>query len=190
MITGIIFIIVIASALYFFDDIPKWIESAKKFWNDPSILFDRNIKTRVKPNVTKEDVLKIQKQQMQEAKKGFQEILNGTTSYRKPHGYGQDLKEKLSKFEEQIKSKSKRARSQRITDWERKYLWDGISKRKRVPCINCELEDMYKGRTEGPYQYWHCPSCGQGVKLSFYANTLSGFQCENIGIDKNKKHFM
>jgi phage terminase large subunit GpA-like protein len=186
MIAGIIFIIVIASALYFFDDFPKWIESIKKFWNDIPTLYDRNIRTKPKlkqntPEYDKE-ALKIQQQQMNEAKKGFQEILNS----RKPQGYGQDLYEKLTRFEEQLDSrnKSKSMKGHYITAWERKFLWKGISQRKRVPCIHCETEDMYRA-FDGPLQTWHCPRCGQGVTLSFNANTMAGFKCENLGINQD-----
>jgi hypothetical protein len=185
MILLIIAIILIAATIYFWDDFPKWIANAKKLWNEIPVLYDRNIKTRPKPNVTKEDIFKIQQQQMKEAKVGFQQILES----RKPEGYGQDLKERLTRFQQQIDnrkaSKSKSTKGQRMTDWERKYLWDGISKRKRVPCIHCEIEDMYKGPNDGPSQIWRCPNCGQGIKLSFYANTLSGFQGENLGINQN-----
>jgi hypothetical protein len=189
MIIGIIFIIVIASALYFFDDFPKWIESGKKFWNDIPVLYDRNIRTKpkVKRNVSQEEVqreqLKIQMQQMQEAKKGFQEILESRNKL------GSTFENKLNKFESQIKSKTKSVKGQRATDWERKYLWDGISRRKRVPCIHCEMDEMYKGPNDGPSQVWRCPTCGQGIKLTFYANTMAGFQCENLGINSGWKKY-
>jgi hypothetical protein len=185
MIVLIIAIILIAGIIYFWDDFKTWEEKIKKFWSEIPTLFDRNIRTKVKRNVTKEDVLKIQMQQMKEAKKGFQEILES----RKPQGYSKPstFAEKFSKFESQTKSKSKSTKGQRVTDWERKYLWDAISRRKRVPCINCEMDDMYKGPNDGPSQIWRCPVCGQGIKLSFYSNSLGGFQCENLGTNPTWK---
>jgi hypothetical protein len=186
----ILIIIAIAITVYFWDDFKTWEEKIKKFWKEIPVLFDRNIKTKSKADVSKEDVRKVQQQmqdQLNEAKRGFQEILNS----RKPQGYGKEmsLQEKLAKVQQQIDtrrtSKPKSIKGQKITDWERKYLWDGISKRKRVPCIHCEAEDMYKGPNDGLSQTWRCPHCGQGIKLSFYANTLAGFQCENLGINQD-----
>jgi hypothetical protein len=190
MIVLVILIVVFATLIYFWDDIKTWGEKIEKFWKDIPTLFNRNIITKSKPTVTKEDISKIQQQmnkQMNEAKRGFQEILNS----RKPQGYSRDtnIKEKLSRFQQVLDSKGtskpKSIKGQKITDWERRFLWEGISRRKRVPCIHCEVEDMYKGPTEGPSQTWRCPSCGQGVKLTFYASSLTGFQCENLGIDQS-----
>jgi hypothetical protein len=193
MIAVIIVIILIATVIFFWDDFPKWVASAKKFWNELPVLFDRNIRTKPKANVTKEDALKIQRQmreqmeeQMKEAKKGFQEILDS----HKQGGYTQTLNEKISKFQQQIDSRkgsrSKSLKGQTITDWERRFLWDGINRRKRVPCINCESEDMYKGGIEGSYQHWICPTCGQRIKLSFQSNSIAGFSCVNLGTGKRK----
>jgi hypothetical protein len=182
----ILIVLLIAAIIYFLDDIPKWIENAKKFWNEIPTLFDRNIRTKpkVKRNVTQEEIqrerLKIQMQQMAEAKKGFQKIRDSC----KPQGYARSpsFEENFSKFESQTKSKSKSIKGNQVTDWERRYLWDGISIHKRVPCINCEVDDMYKGETNGPVQQWRCPHCGQGIELTFYSNTVGGFQCKNLGI--------
>jgi hypothetical protein len=187
-------------AIFFWDDFPKWIEYAKKLWNDPSIPFQGNIRTKSKSQVTQKDILEIQRQQrerleeqMKEAKKGFKEILDSHKPYVKY--YGQDLRENLDKYQQQLdarnlKVKNRSIKGTTITNGERDFLWEGISKRKRVPCINCREEDMYKGRTEGSSQNWYCPACGQGIKLSFTENTKSGFKCENLGVDRNKRNFM
>lgn len=190
MIVGIIVIILLAGVIYFWDDFPKWIEYFKKFWDDPSLPFQGRVKS--KPKVSDDDREMIRKQmreQMNEAKRGFQEILDSHKSYGRVQ-YGQNLDDKLRKFQEELdnrkSSKTRSAKGELITEWERKFLWDGIKNRKRVPCINCETEDMFKGKTEGPYQHWHCPNCGQSVKLSFYSNTLTGFSCQNLGKLKKK----
>jgi len=192
MILIVILIVAFAALIYFWDDFITWEEKIKKFWKEIPVLFDKNIKTKPKANVTKDDVLKVQQQmkdQTKELREGFQKILDS----RKPQGYSRDtsIKEKLSRFQQVLDSrgtsKPKSIKGQKITDWERKYLWDGISKRKRVPCINCEMDDMYKGPSDGPSQIWRCPLCGQGIKLSFYSDTVAGFQCENLGINSGWK---
>ena len=76
---------------------------------------------------------------------------------------------------------------QKLSDWEIGYLWDGISKRKRVPCFNCLNEDMYSGAQGGMSQNWHCPNCGQGINLTIIKASKDGILCDNIGIDTSYK---
>lgn len=104
--------------------------------------------------------------------------------------YVKNLIQKLSTEEQRVKNLEKQNTIQRsvdgekITDWERNYLWEGISKRKRVPCINCRKEDMYAGPEGGMSQNWRCPNCGQGINLTLLGNGKDKFWCDNIGIDK------
>jgi hypothetical protein len=181
MILIVILIVVFAALIYFWDDLKTFEEKIKKFWKDIPVLFDRNITT--KPKVSTDEL----KDQTKELREGFQKILDS----RKPQGYSRDtgIKEKLSRFQQVLDSrgtsKPKSIKGQKITDWERRFLWEGISRRKRVPCIHCEMEDMYKGPSDGPSQIWRCPQCGQGIRLSFYTNTLAGFQCDNLGINQD-----
>jgi len=72
-----------------------------------------------------------------------------------------------------------------ITEWEKSYLWEGISKRKRVPCFHCLNDDMYSGAQGGMSQNWHCPTCGQGINLAIVQASKDGIICQNIGIDKD-----
>jgi hypothetical protein len=75
---------------------------------------------------------------------------------------------------------------QRITEWELGYLWEGIVKRKRVPCFNCLNADMYTGNQTSSSALWYCPNCGQGINLSITSGNKEGVICDNIGIDKTK----
>lgn len=88
-----------------------------------------------------------------------------------------------------VSSKLKGGRSsslgENITEWELSYIWDGISKRKRVPCFHCLNDDMYSGAQGGMSQNWHCPTCGQGINLTIIKASKDGIICENIGIDKD-----
>jgi len=84
-----------------------------------------------------------------------------------------------------IKGGRSSADGEDITDWERKYLWEGISKRKRVPCFHCLNDDMYSGAQGGMSQNWHCPNCGQGINLAIVKASEDGLICQNIGIDKD-----
>jgi len=80
--------------------------------------------------------------------------------------------------------KTKSRDGEKITEWERNYLWEGFTKRKRVPCINCEVEDMYEGPQGGMSTNWRCPNCGQGINLTLIGQGKNDFWCDNIGIDK------
>jgi hypothetical protein len=88
---------------------------------------------------------------------------------------------KYKNAQNKVKSKN----GEKITDWERNYLWEGINKRKRVPCIHCENEDMYQGPSGGMSANWRCPACGQGINLTLVGNKKEDFWCDNIGIDIN-----
>lgn len=72
-----------------------------------------------------------------------------------------------------------------ITEWEKSYLWEGISKRKRVPCFHCLNDDMYSGVQGSMSQNWYCPTCGQGINLAIVQASKDGIICQNIGIDKD-----
>jgi hypothetical protein len=93
------------------------------------------------------------------------------------------ITEKINEARYGGKTKSKVG--EKITDWERNFLWNSIKNRKRVRCINCESEDMYEGPQGGMSTNWRCPNCGQGINLTFFANNKDGFMCDNIGIDKS-----
>lgn len=80
----------------------------------------------------------------------------------------------------------KSVKGQRITEWELGYLWDGIVKRKRVPCFNCLNADMYTGNQTSPSALWYCPNCGQSINLTIATGSIEGVLCNNLGIDRSK----
>lgn len=78
-------------------------------------------------------------------------------------------------------------RGQQLTNWEIMYLWEGISKRKRVPCFHCFSEDMYSGTQLGNVQMWYCPNCGQGISLTIFKASQDGIYGTNYGIEESNK---
>lgn len=93
------------------------------------------------------------------------------------------IKEKITQARYGKKTKS--TCGQDITNWERNLLWNSITKRRRVQCINCEVEDMYEGPQGGMSTNWRCSNCGQGVNLTIVKYSKDGFLCENIGVDES-----
>jgi predicted RNA-binding Zn-ribbon protein involved in translation (DUF1610 family) len=107
----------------------------------------------------------------------------------------EDVTNKMSDYHKKIDEKYKEYQSydydrstkgDKISKDELDYLWDGISTRRRVPCINCKSADMYSGVQTGNSQYWYCPNCGQVIILSLLTNKKDGVVCYNLGIDKSK----
>ncbi len=100
-----------------------------------------------------------------------------------------DIRKKVDEY----KSKSKyydvsngSLKGDSVTNSELDYLWNGISKRKRVPCFKCQNADMYSGTQYRNTQFWHCPHCGQSITLTILSADKSGIVAINTGIDKSK----
>jgi hypothetical protein len=180
MIVGILVIVVSALGIYFWDDLKTLDVKVEKLYEKykawkPQTLFDRNILTKK----SKSSIYQDRESATAEIKRKYQEIIDarkyGTGSFPGPSTF--------ATARNRIRNHS--ADGQKITEDERDFLWNGIRNRKRVPCINCEIEDMYEGPHGGMATNWRCPNCGQGINLTFFKNERNGFWCDNIGIDKS-----
>ena len=162
MTAAIIIICVIACIIYFYDELKKLGKQLLELYKSPSVR-----KEKPKPMTSAERTA--------ELKSKFQEILD------KRKAEAQANKGVPFSAPHPVNEKSRVG--QEITDYERDLLWDSITKRQRVRCINCEVEDMYKGPQGGMSQNWRCPNCGQGINLTIFGNDKNGFRCDNIGVD-------
>jgi len=180
MIVVILIIVAIAIAIYFWDDLSTLDVKIKKLYEEfkawkPKTLYDRNIITK-KSNSS---IYRDRESATAEIKRKYQEIIDarkyGTGSFPGPSS-STTARSRISNHSTD---------GQKITEDERDFLWNGIKNRKRVPCINCEIEDMYEGPQGGMATNWRCPNCGQGINLTFFENSRTGFWCDNIGIDKS-----
>lgn len=101
------------------------------------------------------------------------------------------LDEERQRMKERIKAKTKPVdnrrsdKGQRITEWELGYIWDGIVKRRRVPCFNCLNADMFTSNNNNSV-LWYCPNCGQSINLRINGGDRESVVCENLGIDVTK----
>ena len=94
--------------------------------------------------------------------------------------YEDVIRKKTNTRREPVKTKS--SLSKAFTQWETDYVWEGIEKRKRVPCVNCEIEDMYQAPQKNE---WRCGNCGQGIAIYFKGGGKTGFTGLNLGVNRN-----
>ena len=86
--------------------------------------------------------------------------------------------------------KTKSKDGERLTEWEKDFIWKSIEKDSTITCTNCEEAKMYEGPSGGMSTNIRCPKCGQGINFMI----LPGFTkkegckkldwCDNIGIDE------
>jgi len=141
--------------------------------------FDRNIIT--KPNADKMQEERLRYYQAKEIYQAKQQVTRHAPpapppSRLVPEGYIPNMDVGRSSM-----------RGQQLTKWEISYLWDGISKRKRVPCFHCFNEDMYSGFQDGNVQMWYCPNCGQGISLVITKASQDGISGANYGVEEVNK---
>ena len=180
-------VLLTAAIIYFYDDFKTWkskAENLHKGFTDFLKILGRKIRNFKNPwtNITL-----------------IRDKNSGSKNYgSKDYGYAEEKPQTragadIKKMVEQIrndrnssKSRIKKSKDgQEITNDERNFLWEGFTLRKRVPCINCQVEDMYEGPQGGMSTNWRCPNCGQGVNLTFLGNGINMFKAENIGIDRS-----
>lgn len=84
--------------------------------------------------------------------------------------------------------KTKSADGERLTAWEKLFLWKQLQKDGTVICPNCESARMYQGPQGGMSVNIRCPKCGQGVNFLWLPGCTEVDAldwCDNIGIDKS-----
>ena len=183
MIIIILIIVAIAIAIYFWDDLKNWEEWKEKLtkgWEKNFATFKTGffflLGNEKKANSS---IYRDRESATAKIKRKYQEIIDarkyGTGSFPGPSS-STTARSRISNHSTD---------GQKITEDERDFLWNGIKNRKRIPCINCEIEDMYEGPQGGMATNWRCPNCGQGINLTFFENSRTGFWCDNIGIDKS-----
>jgi ssDNA-binding Zn-finger/Zn-ribbon topoisomerase 1 len=92
--------------------------------------------------------------------------------------------EVVSKEPEKTKSKD----GERLTAWEKQFIWKSMKKDGTITCTNCEEAKMYEGPSGGMSTNIRCPKCGQGINFMLLpgrndADALDW--CDNIGISES-----
>ena len=95
--------------------------------------------------------------------------------------YEEVIRKKVSTNTKRVETKTKSSQNKTLTQWEIDYVWEGVEKRKRVPCINCEIEDMYQAPQKNE---WRCGNCGQGIAIFFKGGGKNGFTGVNMGVNR------
>jgi len=89
-----------------------------------------------------------------------------------------------SKDPEKTKSKD----GERLTAWEKLFIWRSLQKDGTITCPNCESAKMYEGPSGGMSVNIRCPKCGQGVNFLWLPG-CKGVEaldwCDNIGVDES-----
>ena len=92
--------------------------------------------------------------------------------------------EVVSKALEKIKSTD----GQRLTAWEKDFIWKSMEKDGTITCTNCESAKMYEGPQGGMSVNIRCPKCGQGINFMMLPG-CKGVEaldwCDNIGVDES-----
>jgi len=92
----------------------------------------------------------------------------------------------LFKKPEIIKIKSKDG--ERLTEWEKQFIWKQLKRDNTVTCPNCESGTMNEGPQGGMSINIRCPECGQGINFMWLPG-CKGVEaldwCDNIGIDES-----
>lgn len=95
--------------------------------------------------------------------------------------FGLELKPK-----EPEKTKSKDG--EKLTAWEKYFIWKQLQEDGTITCPNCETEKMCEGPSGGMSVNIRCPKCGQGINFLILPNTFDSSAldwCDNIGINKS-----
>jgi transcription elongation factor Elf1 len=85
-----------------------------------------------------------------------------------------------------VKTKSKDG--EKLTEWEKLFLWKQLELDKTVTCPNCESAKMFEGPQGGMSVNIRCPKCGQGINFLWLPGCKDVHAldwCDNIGIDES-----
>ena len=97
------------------------------------------------------------------------------------------IKSKLSQLTEKTQplEKTKSKDGDRLTEWEKDFVWKSLKKTGKIVCINCEGAHMYEGPSGGMSVNIRCPKCGQGINfMTLHDKDRSALDwCDNIGIN-------
>jgi len=94
----------------------------------------------------------------------------------------------LKEHKPQIPEKTKSKHGEKLTAWEKYFIWKQLKEDDTITCPNCEQEKMIEGASGGMSVNIRCPRCGQGVNFMIKPNTFDCSAldwCDNIGIDEN-----
>lgn len=92
----------------------------------------------------------------------------------------------FKKASEIVKTKSKHG--ERLTEWEKLFIWRQLELDKTITCPNCESGKMIEGPQGGMSVNIRCTKCGQGINFLWLPG-CKGVDaldwCDNIGIDES-----
>jgi uncharacterized protein (DUF983 family) len=86
--------------------------------------------------------------------------------------------------------KTKSVHGERLTQWEKNFIWECLEKAGSIICPQCESTYMYEGPSGGMSTNIRCPRCGQGINFMLLPGRydVSALDwCDNIGIDGSWK---
>jgi predicted Zn finger-like uncharacterized protein len=90
-------------------------------------------------------------------------------------------------FPKESIQKTKSRDGEKLTKWEKDFIWKNIEKDGHIICPNCESAYMVEGPSGGMSVNIRCPNCGQGINFLVLPSTYNSSAldwCDNIGIDE------
>jgi len=84
--------------------------------------------------------------------------------------------------------KTKSVDGQKLTEWEKDFIWKQLKKDGTITCTNCESGKMLEGPSGGMSVNIRCPECGQGINIFMLPGVKDIHSldwCDNIGINKS-----
>jgi transcription elongation factor Elf1 len=85
-------------------------------------------------------------------------------------------------------AKTKSRDRERLTEWEKDYIWKQLKSDGTITCPNCESDKMVEGPQGGLSVNIRCRKCGQGINLIWLPGCKDVHAldwCDNIGIDES-----
>lgn len=82
--------------------------------------------------------------------------------------------------------KNKSKSGEKLTKWEKDFIWKSMKKDGSIICPNCESSYMVEGPSGGMSVNIRCLKCGQGINFLMLPSTYDSSAldwCDNIGVD-------